>query len=271
MLRIPVDFHHRCSSALRQEHFTEFNTGKTFVLRCRNPKLETSFLTCRAVVSPSFSKMRDDRHVFPIVLNALEGANIDYAYFEYDDHITQLLIRYLDSRAVYNDVEVIGSVSIINSETGHSAVRIEPSISVGQYELRNQWGEKSEHSKRIIHRGYLPKAEEITQVIKELKNISQVGVIQYLRACQETIDKSEALEFVQNLDQFPKRFSLLLEDEWLDQEALNKANVMMRVLQLAKDLPLVQSLTVRQQIGRFAHLFEDCADEITQVAEMVNV
>jgi hypothetical protein len=261
-LGIPILFFKRCPVTLQQEIIDQFNRDKEFLLRGIN---RGTGLFCRAVLSPSFSRERDDKHIFPVILDGLsEIRGIENKLFTWDDNISELRVSYPNTLVKHDNNDIEACVSIINSETGHSSIWIEPSIVVGGYEFKNVQGENPGIT-RIRHYGDTPKAAVIKQAVQELNNIAQVGILQYLRASTETVTSKEAIDFIESINNYPNRFKNILTEELEKQERVSKTEVLKQVLSAAKDLPILQTLTIKRQVGRFIRLFENTQNDFLEL------
>jgi hypothetical protein len=264
-LQVPIIFYKRCSLPLQQSILDEFTKhSKELLLRCRT--IDNDVPLCRAVLTSAFSRDKDDINVIPPALEALKADTTDLASFIWDEDCTHLIARFNDCKIEQGTQYLTASLSLVNSETGHSSIWIYPTITVNGYEYANRRGDISHQLKRIIHRGEF-KSEEFKKIIEDTKNIAQVGIAQYLRAQDETVTGEHALDFVNTIEDFPKRFASLLEDAWKQEQAIRKVEVMHQVMQLVQELPLFQKLSVSRQVGRFIHLFENSEAETTNIVQ----
>ena len=234
------------------------------MFRCRNT---SSVPYVRAVVSPHFSQQKDDQQLLPPILQIISQENVQLEHFEWDDRFTILRADFLDCQTQSDDKTLGASLKILNSETGHSSVWIRPAIIINGYEYSSRSGEISHTaaSGRFIHKGGIIEPEVINQIVQETKNLAQVGIVQYLKAQNETVEYDHALEFTKNLEMMPNRFTDILAAQWKRQEIIKKVQVMENIAEIIKDLPLFQKVTIQNQLGRFIHLFEDCADTTTEI------
>jgi hypothetical protein len=265
-LQVPIIFYKRCSADLQQKILDEHNRrDRDFLIRCinQNDKVE-----CRAVLSEHFSRDKDDIHVIPPTIEALKDNDTDISVFDWDDQHTHMVTKFNDCQINQGDTNLTGSVTLINSETGHSSVWIYPTIVINGYEYSNKKGDISNNLHRIIHRGTF-KVEEFKQIIQDTKRIAQVGIVQYLRNQNEVTTVENAVNFVETLEDIPTRFSKILGNEWQNQQNIRKVDVMQQIMQLAQELPLFQKISVSRQVGRFIRLFENTQKEQTDIVNQI--
>ena len=94
-------------------------------------------LTLRAYLGSKYEP-HDDDVVMSTVLTALEGMNFECLSYPRDDHISQLTIRFNEIGVVHNDRNYWAGLRITNSESGQSAVWIEPVVITNAYTLANR-------------------------------------------------------------------------------------------------------------------------------------
>src|SRR5271157_294162 len=179
--KVPLAFYNRCSNSLKNfiynEHIANHNKFMRFRRICdpNNQKMDALY-TIRAVMSEGYSLMDDDM-LFPVVAEALATCGISqYAALEYDDHITRLLVKFADAQGTFQNMEHTAGMVVTNSETGHSAVWIEPCVFTRGYHWVNRGALREQDMKcRIVHRGDIS-AEKIEAMVIQAKKISQVGI-----------------------------------------------------------------------------------------------
>jgi hypothetical protein len=245
---VTVSFFNKCSNNLKGQILKEFVDGKTYFIRA------TTSNGCRAVMSTSYNPM-DDHQLYPIVLDELAEEDIfNHKFFEQDGHITKLTTAINDENT---QLPYYASITTTNSETGHSSVWIEPSVIIKDLNLQlaNRTAVRDMIS-RFIHRGSITE-DKIKKAIKAAKKIAQVGVIQLMEAEREVVDPTEVVEFMEAMDFFPKRFSLIVEEEIKDDKQLFRMAAVKKILIQAKELPLIQQIAVEQSAGKFLKLFDN--------------
>ncbi len=278
LTRISVQgqFFHRCSPSLKRHILEEFHKDKNFMFRCKTYQVPmagdmVSRTQVRAVLGPQFPTNRDDERLFPIVLEALSQPNVMLASFEQTDHVTELIAQFSDTNIQPGSGlpvgdGVSGAISITNSETGHSSLWIEPHIQIfNGIWIGNRFGDKV--SARYVHRGTMPTVEQLREDIEAAKRIVQVGIIQYLEACEQRIATGDAVKYMESLTVLPKRFTNIIANEIADQDRIMKTELLRRILLAAQELPLIQSLQIRREVGGFVGLFENTS---SRLANLVN-
>ena len=261
-LKIPIIFFKRCSSDLKQRILNEHKKDKDFLIRGLDENI------CRAVLTSHYSRDKDDIHVIPPALEGLRADSTELSEFTYDSDFTHLTARFNDCRVAQGDSELVASVSVVNSETGHSSIWIYPTVTVNGYTYANKRGDISNNLHRIIHRGEF-KVEEFRQIVQDTKNLAQIGIVQYLRAQNETVTGEHAAEFVKTIEDFPNRFAQLLENDWKERQAIVKVDAMNQIVRMAQELPLFQKISVSRQVGRFIKLFENSQRDRVELLEFI--
>ena len=263
---VNAGFFHKCSQHLKQMVLAEFHqASKSYMFRCYH---ENDQRYARAVLGPSYPTDCDDRHLYPIALSALEAQeNITILLFSKTDHITELLVQYNDVNVEFNGSTVRGTVSISNSETGHSAIWIEPTIQI--YNNVYLGNNRGDGTSRYIHRGELPTIAELTDAVRKAKQVAQVGVIQYLEEAQGFVTPKQVSGYLNDLVVLPRRFCKIIEEEIKDAERVQKGELIRKILLAASQLPLIQQLQVRREVGKYVGVFENTASRIAAIANQL--
>ena len=259
-------FFHKCSPGLKTAILAEFHQiGKSYMLRCKNMG-ETQLI--RAVLGPRFPKDCDDIYLFPVVLEALLAQdNVQLALFTRDDDITELHAQFNDTSTSMDGQTVRGSIAISNSETGHSAIWIEPSIQMfGNMMVSNKHGDCMS---RFIHRGKVPTVAEISEAINEAKRVAQVGITQYLEEARTFITVKQACKYMDDMVVLPGRFSNIIQNEIKDMEFIQKQDLMRRILLAVKELPLFQSINIRREVGDFVGMFRQTGSRMANIVNLI--
>jgi hypothetical protein len=265
-VRIPAPFYRRCPPWLKVQNINHFNsTHKYDYLFRMEPTHEV-----RAALSDSYGII-DDKDLFPLLFNSLQDrTDVALRVFRHDSHITQLHIDFTDARGMHNEQEYVAGLVVTNSETGHSAVWIEPVVHtptcsfVSRRLLKRQGVDC-----RIIHRGHFPE-EKVAPLIDQAKEIAQVGVTQLAEAFQQRMPTERVITFARNMDNFPNRFVQILEEEWDNEERVVKAEAARRMILLAQELPLFQRIQVEQEAGTFIGLFDNYKSRFSDIMEEIN-
>jgi hypothetical protein len=202
--------------------------------------------------------LMDDDQLYPVVTEALAAENItNYSVLEYDDHITRLMIKFNDAQGMFQNMEHTAGMVITNSETGHSAVWIEPAVFAGGYSWMNHNALRQQDMKcRLIHRGEIS-TDKIREMIKQAKEISQVGIVQLAEAWTERVTGPQAVALVKSFDVMPVRLQSIFEEQMEHIVDIEKANVAQQILKLAQELPLFARISIEQGCGQFLDLFSN--------------
>tara|TARA_B100001765_G_C19476458_1_gene326611 strand:- start:88 stop:1203 length:1116 start_codon:yes stop_codon:yes gene_type:complete len=221
----------------------------------------------RAILSGSYSVFNDDE-LFPMLMDELdEDDNVSYTFYEYDDHITRLHIKFDDTEVTHDNIKYSAGMVITNSEVGSSSIWIEPVVYQGDSLYANRRSlTKQEVQMKIVHRGDIDR-ERVTEIFRNCADISQVGIVQLVEAFQTKINPNYALSLVKNIPELPNRMALLLEDEWEREEDLKQAEVAQAILEMAQELPLFQRAKVEQAAGKIIGLFDGYASRMVQIME----
>ena len=224
----------------------------------------------RAVLSRYYTTF-DDSELFPMLMDQLdEEDNVSYSLYEYDDHITRLHIKLIDTEREYNNVTYSAGMVITNSEVGSSSIWVEPVVyrNGSIYANRNILGKQNLQMK-IVHRGDIDRDRVLT-MFEECGNIAQVGIVQLVEAFQQKIEPAHAVTLMQNIVDFPNRMALILGEEWEHEEDLKRADVAAAILDMAQTLPLFQKAKIEQAAGKIVGLFEDYSTRMNQILDDLN-
>lgn len=265
-VQIPKLFYQRCPDYLKLMNITHFNSVHRFNYLFRMEEDST----VRAALSDSYGII-DDKDLFPILFDILNSReDVVLRRFEQDSFITQLAVDFADCRGEHNGTEYVAGLLVTNSETGHSAVWVEPIVHIPNCSFVSRRLLKRQGVDcRIIHRGNFPR-ERVAPLITQAKEIAQIGITQLAEAFQQPIQTERAINFARNMDSFPNRFVQILEEEWAEEENLIKAEAARRMLLLAQELPLFQRIQVEQDTGKFIGLFDNYKSRFSDIMEEIN-
>ena len=264
-IKIPAAFYNRCPAWLKIHNLTYFNNQhkNNYLFRMEPDH------NARATLSDSYGVI-DDKDLFPLLFeNLANRSDIALRKFQQDPYITQLAIDFTDAVGEYNGEAYCAGLLITNSETGHSAVWIEPVVHipscsfVGRNVLKRQGIDC-----RIIHRGQFP-AERVLSLINQAKDAAQVGIVQLAEAFNKTIDTKQAITFARNVENLPNRFVQILEEEWENQHRIARAEAARRIINLAQELPLFQRIQVEQKAGDFIGLFDHYQSRFSEIIKEI--
>jgi hypothetical protein len=267
-LKIPISFFHRCPRKIQTPILECFNIHKNFLLRCIKDE-EDDTDKCRAVLTSMYTTNYDNYLIFPVILDELKDEDLIVKSFLQTDHITRLEVKFTGMEVSHKGETVEAGLMITNSETGHSAIWIEPIIVINKhYILGNRSELRGNMSySRLIHKGEGVKPEKIAAAIKEAKEVAQVGVIQYLQAVEEEVSPRRAINFINSIAAVPKRFTNLLEEQWKDEEKIKKLTVAKELLKAAEELPILNKITIEQSTGRWLDLFGNYTQRLMNIQE----
>lgn len=266
-ISVPVNFFHRCPTDLQQQIVDYFNTDRDYLLRCVVDNEKGDY--CRAVLSSIFTTNYDNRLVFPVILQALENIDVSLRNFIVDSLITRMELVLSGSEVNYKNTKLAPGIMITNSETGHSSLWIEPIVTVNNsYVLASRRFIRCEMpSFRRIHKGNGVSLNQISQTVSEAIKASQVGVVQYMELIDTPVKADRALEFVSSLDALPKRMVAIFESEWRKEEELRKDRVLRDILLAAKELPILNRISIEQASGSWAGMFQSYTSRLAKIQE----
>ena len=273
--KVPLAFYNRCTNPLKasiyNEHVARLDKTMRFRRICDpNNKAEDPLYTIRAVMSDGYTLMDDDM-LYPVVTEALAAENItNYSLLEYDDHITRLMIRFSDAQGTFQNMEHTAGMVVTNSETGHSAVWVEPAVFANGYTWMNHNALRQQDMKcRLIHRGEIS-PDKIREMIQQAKKISQVGVVQLAEAWNERVTGPQVVALMKSFDVMPVRLQSIFEEQMEHIVDIEKANVAQQILKLAQELPLFSRIQVEQSVGSFIGLFSNVQVRMISIMEELN-
>jgi hypothetical protein len=264
-IKVPVNFFHRCPPELQQLILDQFNKDRDYLLRCYSNNGKTA---CRAVLSSMFTRSYDNHKVFPVILSTLQNQELNPRIFVDDKIITRMEVLSKDI-VKYKDRTITSGLMVTNSETGHSSLWIEPIVLIDNlflFACRTNAYSEYKHF-RQIHKGEGISLEQVSETVRRALEAAQVGVIQYMENMDVEIKSEKAIDFVKNLDAFPKRFTEVLKLEWKEKERLKKEKVMRDILEAASELPLLSKISVEQSVGQWYGMFEKYSERMEQIIE----
>lgn len=262
---IPAFFFHRNPAEQKSDLINFWAGRQDHGLLLRYIRTENTDIV-RAVLSDSYG-IKDDIEIFPTIIDALEAADqkVEYRSFMYDDRITQLVAVFPDTQTKYGSHTITAGVMITNSEIGQSSVWIEPVVLWGSMHFVGRHTLQTQHlNMRIIHRGKIDK-ERISSMALQMKDVAQVGIVQMAEAWEERITGEHALRFAKSIDALPKRIYDILEEQWHELQEVSKAVVTLRIMHLAKSLPLFQRARIEQAACKVTGVFNNYKTRMDQI------
>ena len=275
---VPVLFYNRCPTNLKKDIFNHFvgQSKSTHLFRMIDngpvlaPPEEIVEQNVRACLTDHYGIV-DDHQVFPVVFEVLaDQKNWSIREFVQDEQVTRMLIHFNDATAHFKDIDHTAGLWITNSETGHSAVWIEPVVSIPGCVFANRQVLRNQNVDiRIVHRGEVDH-NRVRSMVAAAKDVAQVGLVQVMEAWEDKIASAHALRFAKSIDSFPKRMYDILEEEWADEIELAKAAVAQRIMSLAAEMPLFQRIQVEQSASKVIGLFNNYKVRMAAIVEEIN-
>jgi len=272
--KVPKAFFDRCGDALQRDIYNEHVSSKDKVMlfrRAPNPvnQIADAEWEIRAVMSNVYGIIDDDQ-VFPAVVETLKEIGItQYTVLEYDDHVTRLMVEFPDTHTSYAGHATSAGLIITNSETGHSAVWVEPTVFHNQLHFHHRGSLRAQAVDcRIVHRGEIEN-KRLKEMVLKNKEIAQVGILQLADAWNNRVSKPEAIAFVGRIDMFPDRLKAIFSEKMSDIEDISKAEVAQSIIQLAATLPLFQRIQVEGTAGSYIGLFNNYKARMASVMEEI--
>lgn len=259
---IPVKYFNKCPDHLKAANYSYFRRSNNRDYLVRFKRGDTP--TVRAVLSAAYG-IHDDHQVLPVAIQALDQHDCQTLFFGHDEHITRLEVRFNDLTVQHEGHTYHAGVAITNSETGHSAIWIEPIVIAPHYKIYNRRSLLAQGADiRSVHRGEFD-PERVAQQISFARDVGQVGIVQVLEAQNEMMNKAKAIQFIKSCDTMPVRFADIMEEEWEHQILVSKAEAWTKILELAHQLPLFQRTQVEQDVGRWTGVFHNYQERIDAI------
>lgn len=267
---IPVGFFHTMPADL-QEHVVNYQADRTdrnLLLRFATDINGLEFV--RAVLSNRYG-IADDSQIFPLVIQALEESGVEFEIrsFMYDAEITQMVVRFTDTKVRHGSLPISAGLMITNSEIGESSLWIEPVVLTGVIPIVRRTALRAQGvDMRILHRGEI-KQQRIREAVLQMKDIAQVGIVQMMEDMHNMVTKEHALRFAKGIDALPKRIYDILEDSMEDVKEISRARVAMLIMASARKLPLFQRARVQQAASQITGVFNNYRARMADIiAEM---
>jgi hypothetical protein len=273
-IKVPISFFFRCPAEIQKsilEYFHLRTPWKNCLLRCRRTEEELNL--CRAVLSSTYTVQYDDVHTFPPVLDVLKtNSNLTSRRFVKDDWVTRYEVLIDNTEITFRDRNASAGLMISNSETGHSALWIEPMILINNsYVLSNRnYLRRNWLGYRLIHRGQGVTQESVQQSVTNALEAAQVGLVQYFEHMESNLEKKAAIDFMSSIVAFPKRFVRAFEKDWNNETEINKLSLVDQILYLARELPILAQMQVEQSVGKWLGLFNHYPDRLTSLVEEIS-
>ncbi len=264
-IRVPKQFFDRCESELQDHILTDFlkNKSSEFLVRFTGTD-DLSTHQARAILSNKYGVI-DHISVFPNVLDALVNESFNITNVLESHQILFVQIDFPECSLVHEGDKYTAGLAVTNSETGHSAVWIEPVVRSNNMIFANRSRLPAEGVNcRLIHKGSF-NTEQLRSMIQQCKDIAQVGVVQLLEAKNDMITTDHAMQYVSRLDGFSKKLADTVKAEWEQRQQISRLEVTRKILELAQELPVFQRLLVTQQASRVTNLFKDYQSKLNSI------
>jgi hypothetical protein len=252
---IPGQFFEKCPpglKALNFNHFLQCKPNKSHLYRFAN--WPTAIGKLQGFLGSQYKPM-DDTLIMPVIMKALEGQDVDISYNR-DGLISYTLIKFNKINITQGDDVFSAGIAITNSETGHSALWIEPVVFNNAHVINNRRALFAEGADiRISHiTDFNP--ERIQKMIKFCTDIAQVGITQYLEYKDDIVTAKEVVNFMKSKDTIPKRFISIMEEQLAHEVEITRQMAWRKILDLAKELPLFQRNQMNQDVGEWTGIFK---------------
>lgn len=246
-LKIPAPYLRRCSDGLAAINFNYWTekTGSKVLVRYRNELI-------RAIFSTHYTPI-DDIFLYPIIEEATREYRKNTETHQQDSDISELIIpvNLTDQENKFH-----GQISVINSETGQSAVWILPSFSE-----RNNLSYYASSGARFIHRGEIT-TENIREAVAEAYKRIQIGITQALILEQKEINPQKCIERLQEEDILAVSLLETLKEEYQRVERDTELNFIRSILEKVSHFPLIERLQLNRQVSQHFDLFPESLDGI---------
>lgn len=263
-LGIPVRFFNKNPAYLRKDIFNHW----IFLQQCEYLFRLTANFKVRAVLTSKYGII-DNIVVFPTIIHELMDINTYPRYFTNTDCITRMSVCFPDTKVIIHNNQYEAGMTITNSETGHSSVWVEPAIFMNNFIFHHRAGLRNEDiNLRIVHKGNI-ETDRIKEMASDAKEAAQVGIVQLAETSQQNISTAHAIDFIRSINPLGSKLRNIIIEDWETQQTLNKMTVMQEILQAAKDLPILQTIAVEQQVGRFSGVFKNYRSRLANMVHEV--
>lgn len=276
-LSIPVNFYRKCPDSIKIQLLEHFNAQRSTSYQFRCVKRPEG-LRCRGILSSRFTTDLDNHKVIPSALDVLEQENAQNGWLEANDEIFRLETFFYDLKADFEGITVNAGVVITNSEVGQSKLWVDPMILVQRSigivtESHQNWMRLSSRVERStgfthIHSGV--DKEAFLTAVQRAKEAAQIGILQYFEVMQQKITVKEALSVMDRMDNLPKRFIKMLEEENQIQDGMSKRELIKGIWEATSQLPVFQRIAIEHDCSRYLGVFEDVDSRMTKLVQELN-
>jgi len=273
-IKVPVPFYRRSSDFLKKEIFNEHkmkNAPRHNRFRTvKNNDDKTLYV--RAVVSSSYTPY-DNIDVFRLIFEEVEKTyKTSLLSYSQDEKITRMIISFDDLLVEKGSYPIRAGLSIQNSETGHSSLYIEPVLITDHNTVIYNRSAlvKQDVKFRTIHRGEF-KPDWVKDCLEQARNIGQAGFAKLLQIAYIPEKTEELLTELKTVDSLPVAIFNLLEEEYEDTLETSRLEMLKKVYNLVKDLPLFEVARIQQQTSsKLLPVFEKFNQTVGAMMEIAN-
>jgi len=269
-LHIPIKYYRSCPFWLRELNFNHWSSkaDKEYLLRYYSDKV-------RGFMSRRFSINKDDKDVFPIILDTLPNTVI-INYFQKGTELSILSTVLEESRAhTLDEVEMQVGISIINSEVGHSALTITPTVKISdnEYTFLNLQGEGTT---RIIHVGDINRDKVVEALIKA-ENVGEAAAAQAVLIGKQIVNKpiEKTKHVLNSYQELPEELMKMVEEELTrKEEQTTRMELAVLIMKCVENLPKINNdlkkrLSAQSAAGQIFGIFTNTDNVIEQLVQII--
>lgn len=256
--RIPGHYYRRCPIELKRTNLNYWLSHSSSELLFRIfqqiSEEEVPYYYVRAIFSNQYEFIDDDA-LFPLVQLTLTEKPIRVHWLITDNFTYLHLSLWRDIKEKFES-----GVSICNSETGQSAVWIEPFINIeSNYSLLS----RKNGATRFIHRGQITQLP-IQEAIREAIKTAQLGIPQLLFLEREQLSdpKTELKKIIQKSNIFGNSLLDALSSEEDRLQQISKLDFIRLILDQTKHLPIIEQFAASIELGRHYKLFSETPTDL---------
>ena len=268
-LNIPIRYYRSCPSFLKEQNFNHWSIGKNkeYLLRFYKDSV-------RGFLSNRFSTSKDDKDVFPIILNNLTQ-QIEITSFHKTMEISQLDMTFSDTNAHTPDGTKINvGIRAINSEVGASAFTILPRIELGnRFTVVNLHGDGIT---RMIHVGDI-NIEKVRNALIEAENVAEKAAANLVLLGTEVVKQpiKELKAIFSKYSDIPEELMKMSEQELLhSQNRTTRIELASIIMKCVENLPninkdLKKRLSAQSAVGELLGIFTNTDQVINQLMGVI--
>lgn len=262
-VKAPVAFFQRCWNTTKLSILEQFCQNRNWLFRCEQIKDDSDSI--RGILTPTYSTDMDDYQLFEAVFRQLHSKEYRVHLFEHDTFITRCVVRFPASSTEFEGNTFTAGMVVTTSEIGYSSIWIEPCVIIGNNRVLVNRADSLTNTTRIIHRGVIS-PERVHHKIEHAYEVSQIGVIQMMESAETTVTPEEVEKFVVDTPSFPSRFAQIVLEDIRNKESANKLEILIKIMDEAQKLPLVQAIALEQAAGKFSNVFKNHSSRAARIA-----